>query len=102
MKCSIAYLIRGAVKVCLMSRGAQSPGLGWPLRKASACSGSRADSERSSARNSLRRGLSGSRRRGEPSGRTDSPHTRLGADLEYSAPDAESTLSDTFLSGNAK
>lgn len=74
--------MRGAVNVCRMSPGAQSPGRGCPLRKASACSGSRADSDRSNARNSLRRGLSGSLRRGEPSGLTESDQTRLGADRE--------------------
>lgn len=98
------YFIRGAVNVCLISPGAQSPGLGSPLRNASACSGSLADRDRRSARNSFLLGLSGSLRLGEPSGptRTWSGQTRLGADREYASLPWNSALSVTSLSGNAK
>lgn len=69
--------------MCLMSPGAQSPGLGWPFRNASACSGSLADKDLSKALNSFLLGLSGSLRLGEPSGRPASGQTRPGADLEH-------------------
>lgn len=90
--------------MCLMSPGAQSPGLGSPFRNLSACSGSLADSDRSRALNSFLLGLSGSLRRGEVSGRTPSVHVLAGAEREYcSVPEArEPALSGTSLSGNAK
>lgn len=75
--------MRGAVNVCRMSPGAQSPGLGCPFKKASACSGSRADRDLNKALNSFRRGLSGSLRRGELNGRPTSGQTRPGADREH-------------------
>lgn len=97
------YLIRGAVNVCLMSPGAQSPGLGCPFRKASACSGSRADRDLSRALNSFRLGLSGSLRRGELNGRPASGQTRPGADREHDSEEpCDSPLSGTSLFGNAK
>lgn len=68
--------------MCLMSPGAQSPGLGWPFKNASAWSGSLADRDRNNALNSLRLGLSGSLRRGEPKGLKFSGQTRLGAERE--------------------
>lgn len=99
-----SYFNLGAVKVCFISLGAQSPGLGCPLRNASACSGSLAESDLSRALNSLRLGLSGSLRRGELSGRmSDQP--LAGADREHCsalAAAAELALSATSLSGNAK
>lgn len=86
-----------------MSPGAQSPGLGCPRKKASACSGSFAERERSNALNSLRLGLSGSLRRGDPRDLA-SAQTRLGADREHgSAVGAwESALSKTSAFGSAK
>lgn len=77
------YLILGAVNVCLISPGAQSPGLGCPFKNASACSGSLADKDLSKALNSFRLGLSGSLCRGDPSGRPASGHTRPGAEREH-------------------
>lgn len=88
----------------LMSPGAQSPGLGWPLRKASACSGSLAESDLSRARNSFLLGLSGSLLRGELSGRAPSAHALAGADREYCSDGVDKglALSATSLSVNAK
>lgn len=100
---SSTYFILGAVNVCLISRGAQSPGRGCPFKNASACSGSLAESDLNSALNSLRRGLSGSRLLGESRGRI-SVHTRLGAEREHGSEvvDDGSELSVTSLFGSAK
>lgn len=95
--------MRGAVNVCLMSPGAQSPGLGCPFKNASACSGSLADNDLSKALNSFLLGLSGSLRRGEPNGRPASGQTRPGADREHGSDGpCDSALSVTSLLGNAK
>lgn len=79
----ITYLMRGEVNVCLMSPGAQSPGLGCPFKNPSACSGSLADNDRNRALNSFLLGLSGSLRLGELRGRPASGQTRPGADREH-------------------
>lgn len=95
-------MILGAVKLCLISPGAQSPGLGCPFKNASACSGSFAESDLNKALNSFRLGLSGSRRLGEPRGRM-SVQTRLGAEREHGSDvDCDSELSVTSLFGSAK
>lgn len=103
-KLTYTYLILGAVYVFLISPGAQSPGLGWPLRKASACSGSFADSDLRSALNSFLLGLSGSLLLGELRGRPPSAHALAGADREYCSDPVVCgfALSATSLSENAK
>lgn len=92
--------------MCFISPGAQSPGLGWPFRKASACSGSLADNDLNNALNSFLLGLSGSLRRGELNGRILSDQTRGGAEREHCSVLAADVLapvaSVTSLSGNAK
>lgn len=94
------------MEVYLTSPGAQSPGLGCPLKNASASSGSRADNDLSSALNSRRLGLSGSRRLGEPKDLLLSVQTLPGADREQTSVGVErpfdKVASDTSLSGNAK